>query len=553
MRIKAAILISFAMMFIVVAFQNCGKVASSQIEAASLGKLAVPAEKVDQQMIVKMNSVDGHARMAEWAVNHGLSNMNADDPSALAAWNDNYMSLWGWDAPNTPEEMMAQVNGDIGEMVEYAEPNYIYQESATARQLSELTLGQQIFSSVEFNAMVLDLRANLSTLTSDKPRPIVAVLDSGVDITHLAFKGSDAIWYNQDEIGTDENGNDKRFNNRDDGENGGNGYIDDYAGYNFRDKNNDVSDSTGHGTHCAGIVLSSNQNIFDTSVVLPIADSRKSKVLIMPLKFIGPTGGATSDAINAVFYAANNGARVMSNSWGGPSYSRALEDAIAYAYDREIVFVAAAGNSASNNDSTPVYPASYKLPNVISVASTDAADRLSTFSNFGVGSVDIAAPGSSILSTYPRPATSNENDFYAYLSGTSMATPVVSALAGLSIYENRLLKAHQVKQVILDSADNLDSLSEKLAKPARVNPMAAIAVARITPEANSKPVIASRSDASSSSADAGGGGGGCGLVAAASGGKFPPSSGGPHAPLMALLFLPLALAVALRHRQTIYS
>lgn len=545
-----AVVISLASLIVLVAFQNCGKVARSQLEAESLGKLSVPIEKMDKQLIVKMKSGEGHAEMLEMASQMGLQNLNEDTPSAMAAWNDNNMSLWGWEGSTSPEELMGDLSASsIGSMIEYAEPNYIFQESAVER-IGSIATASQIISSDLFNAMILDLRANLSPIDlTSRPRQIVAVIDSGVDINHLAFQGADAIWQNTNEIGTDDQGRDKRTNGIDDDSNG---YVDDYAGYNFRDKNNNVSDSTGHGTHCAGIVLASNQNVFDTSVVLPVADNRKSKILIMPLKFIGPTGGATSDAINAIFYAANNGAKVLSNSWGGPSYSRALEDAIAYAYDRDIVFVAAAGNAASNNDSSPVYPANYKLPNVISVASTDALDRLSTFSNFGTGSVDIAAPGSRILSTYPNPAgVGITNDYYQYLSGTSMATPVVAGLAALSLYENRLLKPHQVKQVVLDGADELDSLQGKLSTPARVKPIATIALARVTTPASSKPVVASRSP-SSAAAEEPAGAAGCGLVAAV-GGSLPPSGGGPSGLLTALLILPLALALALRHRQTIYS
>jgi subtilisin family serine protease len=551
------VIVSFSMFIVLVAFQNCGKVASSQLDAASMDKLSFPAEKADRQMIVRMMDDQSHAELVSWAESHGMVNMNANDPQALNTWNANQMSVWQWDAPFTTEEMMAELSASgLASSMAYAEPNYIYQADTTPKEITNLLLSEQILTlgnpTSDYNNKLVTLRSTLSPLLQLSQRQIVAVIDSGVDVTHLAFKGADAIWYNPGEVGLDANGNDKSTNGIDDD---GNGYIDDVNGYNFKDKSNNLTDETGHGTHCAGIVLASNRNIFDTSLN-PTKDlSKMSRLLIMPLKFIGPNGGATSDAINAIFYASDNGAKVLSNSWGGPTYSRALEDAIAYSYDHDAVFVAAAGNSSSNNDNVAVYPANYKLPNVISVAALNTQETgLATYSNYGNTSVDLAAPGTYIMSTYPRPAGELTSDFYAYLSGTSMATPMVSGIAALSLFENRYLKAHQVKQVLVDSLKINPALDGKLITSGVVDPTAAIDLAKLTTPATSKPVVPSRSLASTSQADSssGGGGGGCGLVAA-TGGNFPPSSGGPNGPLVALLFLPLAIALGLRQRQTIYS
>jgi hypothetical protein len=131
---------------------------------------------------------------------------------------------------------------------------------------------------------------------------------------------------------------------------------------------------------------------------------------------------------------------------------------------------------------------------------------------------------------------------------------MVSGIAALSLFENRYLKSHQVKQVLVDSLLPIPALDGKLITAGVVDPTAAIALAKVTTPATSKPVVPSRSLASTSQADSSssGGGGGCGLVAA-TGGNFPPSSGGPNGPLVALLFLPLAIALGLRQRQTIYS
>jgi hypothetical protein len=547
--------VSIAMFGVLVAFQNCGKVASSQIELASMSKLAATAEKADRQMIVRMKDSEGHAELLAWATGHGMVNMNEQDPQALNIWNSNQMSVWKWNAPFTTEEMMAELSSSgLASMMEYAEPNFLYQADTTSRELPDIPSYQQILTygnaSSDYNTKLEAMKSDLSPLQTLSQRQIVAVIDSGADISHLAFKASDAIWYNPGEVGVDANGNDKRTNGLDDD---GNGYVDDVNGYNFKDKNNDLTDETGHGTHCAGIVLASNRNIFDTTLN-PNADlSKMSKVLIMPLKFIGPNGGATSDAINAIFYASDNGARVLSNSWGGPTYSRALEDAIAYSYDHEAVFVAAAGNASGNNDNVPVYPANYKLPNVISVAALNPQENdLASYSNYGLSSVDLAAPGTYILSTYPRPADQLVSDFYANLSGTSMATPMVSGIAALSLYENRYLKAHQIKQVLVDTLSANSALSGKLINAGVVDPQSAILDARTTVPATTKPVVAGQSLASTSQADeATNAAAGCGLVASA-GGNFPPSSG-PQGPLIALLLLPVAIAFGLRQRQTVYS
>ena len=145
---------------------------------------------------------------------------------------------------------------------------------------------------------------------------------------------------------------------------------------------------------------------------------------IMALKFLGASGsGSTSGAVSAIYYAVDNGATILNNSWGGGGYSQTLYNAIAYAQANGVIFVAAAGNAASNNDTVDNYPSNYAVANVVAVASTTATDGLSSFSNYGANTVALGAPGSSIYSTYL-------NNGYATLSGTSMATPhVAGALA----------------------------------------------------------------------------------------------------------------------------
>jgi subtilisin family serine protease len=189
---------------------------------------------------------------------------------------------------------------------------------------------------------------------------------------------------------------------------------------------------------------------------------------IMGLKFLGANGsGTTANAINAIEFAVqlkiNNIAnvRVLSNSWGGGGFSLALFNAITRANTNGIVFVAAAGNAASNNDASPSYPASYDVANVVAVAATDNRDNLASFSNYGASSVDLGAPGVSILST-----TING---YAYYNGTSMATPHVSGAVALVLAACPGLSTGGVISAILNNVDPVPALAGKTFTGGRLN------------------------------------------------------------------------------------
>jgi subtilisin family serine protease len=193
----------------------------------------------------------------------------------------------------------------------------------------------------------------------------------------------------------------------------------------------------------------------------------------MPLKFLGKGGfGTTKDAIEAINYAidrkrAGVNLRAISASWGSTQYSRALEDAIRKAGEEGILFIAAAGNASANTDKTPHYPSSYKLPNVISVAALDRFDQLASFSNYGAKSVHIAAPGKEIMSTWLK-------GNYREASGTSMATPQVSGVAGLILALNPNMPVEEVRERLLKSVDRLDSLNGKIENAGRLNAAKAI-------------------------------------------------------------------------------
>jgi subtilisin family serine protease len=182
--------------------------------------------------------------------------------------------------------------------------------------------------------------------------------------------------------------------------------------------------------------------------------------------------GTTKDAIEAINYVierkkAGVNVRIISASWGSTQKSRALEDIIRKAYEEGILFVAAAGNSSTNNDRNPHYPSSYNVPNVVSVAALDRNDQLASFSNYGPKSVAIAAPGVDILSTW----LGNE---YEEKSGTSMATPVVAGVAALMLAHEPGLSVDELKKKLLTSVDKLDALSGKVTSGGRINAAKAV-------------------------------------------------------------------------------
>jgi serine protease len=189
-------------------------------------------------------------------------------------------------------------------------------------------------------------------------------------------------------------------------------------------------------------------------------------VKMMPIKVLNADGeGSDADIAAGIQYAVTNHAKVINASFGGYSYSSTLYDAIAAANSAGILLVAAAGNEGVNNDLTPNYPSSYDLPNIIAVAATDQDDRRVPFSNFGPLTVDVAAPGTYVLSTIPLNLYSDKE----FNSGTSMAAPHVTGLAGLlySYYYN--LNSTQIRNMILTYVDILPSLDGWIATKGRIN------------------------------------------------------------------------------------
>lgn len=422
--------------------------------------------------------------------------------------------------------------------VEYVEPNYIFRKqqvgfegqpmsfSEVEEELS--TMSNQAMSGGNFGQTADNMNAEQTwgILSSTSSRPIVAVIDSGVDYNHYVFVDSGAMWTNPNEIpgnGVDDDGN---------------GYIDDVRGWNFVNNTNDPMDDDNHGTHVAGTVLGMTQNI-----LAPTLDP--SVIQIMPLKFLDSQGaGTTSAAIAAINYAVNNGAHVLNNSWGGGNYSQALLDAVTVAYNSGKTFVAAAGNSSNNNDLSPTYPASYNVPNVISIAATSSSDGLASFSNFGASTVHVGSPGISILSTLP-------NDSFGYSSGTSMAAPFAAGLAALMIREKGIINGYQVKGVLFDHSEGVSGLNGKVASNSRIDAFDAVDFVQNNDIANYQPTYtggtsSNRGLASEGTAAAGG----CGLVKSALNNK---GGGGPSRGqkllFFGLLFAPVILINILRIRK----
>jgi subtilisin family serine protease len=288
------------------------------------------------------------------------------------------------------------------------------------------------------------------TKTKGSRKIVVAVIDTGVDYNHQDL--SKNMWVRPASLAP--------YSDEDLGD------FDDRHGFDAADNDGDPMDDNGHGTHCAGIIGAEGDNSDGIAGV-------NWEVEIMPLKFLGRNGsGTTKDAIECINYVvarkkAGVDVRIISASWGSTARSRALGDAIKRAGDEGILFIAAAGNSSTNNDTRPHYPSNYDLPNVVSVAALTRNDVLARFSNYGAKTVHIAAPGAEIMSTWP-------GNQYEEHSGTSMATPVVSGVAALILSVNPDLSVTDLRKRLLDSVDKLPALDGKVSSGGRVNAASAV-------------------------------------------------------------------------------
>lgn len=321
--------------------------------------------------------------------------------------------------------------------IEFAEPNYTY-------TLFGMPNDPHYTSGAQYSLNKISAPA-VWAQDIDCSNVVIAAIDSGFDMDHPDLVGN--IWTNPGEI--PDNGKD------DDG----NGYIDDVHGWDFFDDDNDPDDEYFHGTHVAGILSAVTDNSEGVA-------SLARNVKIVPLKIFNEKGKTNTDHVyEALQYVKKMGFTIVNNSYGSKSKSDLLYGAMKDYPDA--LFLAASGNSTEDNDSAPMYPASYGLPNIISVASTDIYDNLSDFTNYGAQSVNIAAPGSDIVSTYI-------GGIYASVSGTSMACPLVASAAAVikAVYPD--LTPTEIIERLEDSADKLDSLDGKIKTGARLNAYRAV-------------------------------------------------------------------------------
>ncbi len=388
-------------------------------------------------------------------------------------------------APALLTEQMQRLNADAS--VRIAEPNHDTILQNTPGEVAWFDAQWALHNTGDYTyyikniaihrTSVPDIDINLpeayETLTASPAlRPVtVAIIDTGVDIAHPAL--AEHIWTNSGEIPDNLTDDD------------GNGYIDDINGWDFYNNDNtvchytvtdlddvyaDPADNDNHGTHCAGIIAA-------TEGIYGIASG--IDIRILPLKIHGgeKNSGSVSDAVKAIKYAQAAGADICNMSWGTSLYSEALETVMR---ESDMLFVVAAGNSGSNNNSSPLYPASYTLDNMISVANVTQSGVLASDSNYGLSTVDIAAPGQDIYST-------TVGGEYHYLSGTSMAAPVVSGVSALLYAYGETPYPQNIKEILLQTLKPMDSLTGYVRYPGipdaarAVNAVDSIANDRIAP------------------------------------------------------------------------
>ncbi len=378
---------------------------------------------------------------------------------------DNYEAVKGWvsidDLDNADAEATAKQYEAMSEFVDYAEPNNrieldpldpVSSKDLVDRSISGSPNDPRFGDQWSLNNVGQDGGRKLADIgallawgkTHGSEKVVVAVLDSGVDYTHKDLVAN--MWTRPDAI---PEYSDVEL-----------GSFDDFHGFDADTNASDPMDDNGHGTHCAGIIGAEGNNGEGIAGI-------NWNVSIMPLKFLGRGGfGTTKNAIEAINYAIDRkqkgvNVRVINASWGSTQYSKALEAAIRAAGEQGILFVAAAGNNGTDNDKRAHYPSNYNLPNVISVAALDRTDSIASFSNYGIKTVHIAAPGRDILSTWL-------GDAYRDASGTSMAAPHVSGVAALILASEPNLSVAKLRERILGKVDKIQSLEGKVASGGRL-------------------------------------------------------------------------------------
>ncbi|MFO7447067.1 MAG: S8 family serine peptidase [Ignavibacteriaceae bacterium] len=379
--------------------------------------------KIESQKI--LSRIDKNS--IKYSLNHFAQNLGSDDENLSRIVKITFA------VKDEAEDYIRQLQ-QYDNSIEYIQPSLVYKIEFTPND--SLLRNQWALEKIgAFEAW---------DITQGEDSIIVGVIDTGIDYLHPDIKNK--IYINQGETGTDNAGRDKRTNKIDDD---GNGFIDDFMGWDFTDRvgfpadttsdyldwDNDPLDENYHGTFVAGILGAETNNQTGIAGAAP-------NVRILNLRAFDRNGfGEEDDAAAAILYAVQAGAKVINMSWGDYSFSFVLRDVIRYAYNHNVVLVASAGNSSSSD---PHYPSGYT--EVISVGNTDNEDRPSSNSNFG-STIDLVAPGTSILSLSPGKG-------YQYASGTSASAPFVSAAAAL-ILSLQNYTNEEVKQILKSTVDDI--------------------------------------------------------------------------------------------------
>lgn len=342
--------------------------------------------------------------------------------------------------------------------IEYAEPNWIYEHTATSNETyftNGSLWGMYGDGSTPANQYGSQAAEAWAAGKIGSNTVYIGIIDEGYMYTHEDLAAN---------AGT--NPGETAGNGLDDD---GNGLVDDVYGWDFAGNNSSVFDGVNddHGTHVAGTIGAVGGNNKGVAGIV-------WNVKLMSAKFLGNNGGTTANAIKAVDYftgLSQKGLNIVAtnNSWGGGGFSQGLFDAIERANAEGILFVAAAGNATNNNDTTASYPGSYTNSNVIAVASITSTGGISSFSNYGTTTVDIGAPGSGIYSSVPKSSKGKVISSYASYNGTSMATPHVTGAVALYASQNPGATASAIKSAILTSATPTASLGGKCTTGGRLN------------------------------------------------------------------------------------
>ena len=416
---------------------------TSMCAYAAPQKVKQEPEAVPGEFIVKLKPAAAHAKMTQSVLSESLQ---AYVKNQIADLDLVVIKRPVFETQKSVIQTLSQ-----NPLIEYVEPNYIYRINKTPNDplLGRLwgisnTGAADSSGTVGVSGVDVDaVRAwDIQTGSEDV---IVAVIDTGVNYNHPDLKPN--MWINEVEAngqpGVDDDNN---------------GIIDDIHGANFVDASKPTGnpmDDQGHGSHCSGTIAARGD---DGVGLVGVA----WKARIMGIKFLSASGGGTLEgAVQSINYANKMGAKILSNSWGGGGFTQSLKDVIDQSNERGALFVAAAGNDSNNNDSNATYPATYDVPNIVSVAALNNKGEVASFSNFGRNKVHIGAPGVNVVSL----TTAG----YESWSGTSMAAPHVTGVAVLLASQEPNLNGIQLKERLLKTARPLASLKTKVQSKGFVN------------------------------------------------------------------------------------